>query len=559
MTKKKKIAIFSIILSIVVVIVAVGLTIFFVLKNKENMAPPEPPTSIEPSTPETPSNPSTPEDPSKPETHTHTYGDWVVILDPTCTEPGIKERRCTAGDDVQTEQVSPTGHTPVIETDYVKHHIYCSKCNEETEKNNGGKHSWNDENKCTLCDLQLSVTDGLQFEMADDDTYELTGLGTLDGDVTEIIIPAVKDGVKVGHINSALGLGTEVDPVALENITTVVIPNNISTISANAFAGFSGLETVYLSNEITAIPNSAFVNCPKLRDINMPESLESIGENAFSGTSIRKVSFPATLQTIASRAFRNCMSLNHVDLPEDIVSIGDFAFQNCRNLNSIVLPKGLVDSIETADSIGTGCFNGTNLYEIVNLSDTTQLDERYLTPIFNESSIPNPGKSPIPKMLTVVGNLEDSNILNTADGFVFFLNTEEDKLYLVNYVGEDSIIVLPNSADLPGFDNRKYTIVGGGCFNSNQNLTCVTISGSVAEIQQFAFKDCTNLTSIVVEDGVEKIVAMALPNSVTDIFVRYDEDAMPDEWDFTNNNDELVVHYKDTWSLDADGNPVPNE
>lgn len=35
------------------------------------------------------------------EKHTHEYGDWVTVVEPTCTEPGEEERTCSCGKTIE--------------------------------------------------------------------------------------------------------------------------------------------------------------------------------------------------------------------------------------------------------------------------------------------------------------------------------------------------------------------------------------------------------------------------------------------------------------------------
>lgn len=70
----------------------------------------------------------------------HTYGEWVVVTEPTCTESGLKERTCslcteTAEGHTQSEVISATGHDmqakTVVPPEYKVqgYTIYeCSKC-----------------------------------------------------------------------------------------------------------------------------------------------------------------------------------------------------------------------------------------------------------------------------------------------------------------------------------------------------------------------------------------------------------------------------------------------
>lgn len=73
--------------------------------------------------------------------HTHSYGDWTQVSQPTCTEPGLKQRTCTAKgcpDEVQTEEIPALGHVYVTEEDPAAEcgkagtrHVTCSRCDYE--------------------------------------------------------------------------------------------------------------------------------------------------------------------------------------------------------------------------------------------------------------------------------------------------------------------------------------------------------------------------------------------------------------------------------------------
>lgn len=45
----------------------------------------------------------------QPDIHTHTYGSWSIVTQPTCYEAGVLERGCTCGHTEQTD-VSALGH-----------------------------------------------------------------------------------------------------------------------------------------------------------------------------------------------------------------------------------------------------------------------------------------------------------------------------------------------------------------------------------------------------------------------------------------------------------------
>ena len=111
MSKKKKIIIISIVLSVVLVAVAVGITLFLVLRNK---------------TPNTPQDP-TPPPPPPIEEHTHSFGEWRIVQEPTCTQPGLSERTCSYDNYTEQKEVPATGHVKHIEIiNFLSHNVTCS-------------------------------------------------------------------------------------------------------------------------------------------------------------------------------------------------------------------------------------------------------------------------------------------------------------------------------------------------------------------------------------------------------------------------------------------------
>ena len=55
--------------------------------------------------------------------------------------------------------------------------------------------------------------------------------------------------------------------VGLANLTTVTIPNTVTSIGYDVFSGCSGLAKVTIPDSVTSIGNSAFYNCNSLIEI----------------------------------------------------------------------------------------------------------------------------------------------------------------------------------------------------------------------------------------------------------------------------------------------------
>ncbi len=88
---------------------------------------------------------------------------------------------------------------------------------------------------------------------------------------------------------------------------------------------------------------SVFSCNPNARSVSVAASaggypVDRIGACAFAGcTRLQYVSFPATVEIIASGAFRGCESLTEVDLPEKLTALFASAFENCLSLNKVTI------------------------------------------------------------------------------------------------------------------------------------------------------------------------------------------------------------------------------
>ena len=66
-------------------------------------------------------------------------------------------------------------------------------------------------------------------------------------------------------------------------LTSIVIPNSVTSIGYGAFFDCVGLTSIAIPNSVTAIDQAAFFDCTGLTSIIIPESVTSIGSGAFSG------------------------------------------------------------------------------------------------------------------------------------------------------------------------------------------------------------------------------------------------------------------------------------
>ena len=89
----------------------------------------------------------------------------------------------------------------------------------------------------------------------------------------------------------------------------------VTAINNAAFPN-SAVTSVTIPDSITSIPDAAFVNCSKLTNISITNSVTYIGLSAFSScTSLKSITLPSSLRTIGNSAFAGCPSLMTVTYP----------------------------------------------------------------------------------------------------------------------------------------------------------------------------------------------------------------------------------------------------
>lgn len=119
-------------------------------------------------------------------------------------------------------------------------------------------------------------------------------------------------------------------------LINMVIPESVTTIGNNAFLYCDGLTNVTLPSGITAVEDNAFASCPSLTTITIPNGVTTIGNYAFYDCdALTTVNMPNTLITIGNYAFANCDVLSGITIPNSVTTIGNNAFYSCSALTAI--------------------------------------------------------------------------------------------------------------------------------------------------------------------------------------------------------------------------------
>jgi len=319
----------------------------------------------------------------------------------------------------------------------------------------------------------------------------------------------------------------------LDDITTVVISDGVTSIGSMAFEGCTHLTSVVIPNSVTAIMENAFMNCRKLESVTLPQNLKHLGYCAFAVTGLTSVTVPCNLTY--GNVFGSCENLTTVTLgskvdafngltvadspllavnveagnttfksidgniysllddsfvyyaagksattftiPDGVKAISHLAFQSCNNLKSIVIPN----SVMTID--GEAFSYCQNLESITFGTGTTDV-----TPyLFNYCNKLN-------ELLVAEGHQTYKSI----DGIIY---SADGKTLVLCPLGKTSVNIAATT-----------TVIGPSAFRYCGALTSVVIPDGLITISEDAFWDCEALTSIDIPNTVTTIGASAVRN-----------------------------------------------
>lgn len=151
------------------------------------------------------------------------------------------------------------------------------------------------------------------------------------GKKKKVTIPAKIDGRDVVSIK---GLNI--------SLTSVTIPNSVTSIEGGIFWNCKKLEKVKLSKNITTIPARAFKGCDSLTTVNRSANVSKIEFQAFADCGKLKSVGDLTLTEIGYEAFSNCKKLTGTfTLDSSIEEIPGGSFYNCKKLALRIPDKDL--------------------------------------------------------------------------------------------------------------------------------------------------------------------------------------------------------------------------
>ena len=353
-------------------------------------------------------------------------------------------------------------------------------------------------------------------QLAFDSCEELTSV-TLPNTITTIGFSAFSGCSHLTSINIPEGT-TDIGDGAFngcQSLTSITIPNSVVKLGEAVFENCINLESVKMSENVTSIDAEAFAGCTNLASIEIPNGVKEIGNWAFrSCESLTSVTIPETVETIGEYAFNGCNGLTSIIIPDKVAYMGQEAFSECENLHALSIGKGLCTIPERAftnceklesvvfseglTTIGIEAFWNCKSITTIELPNSlTTINRRAFQDCANIKTLS------IPSGLTTIETdafcwCPLESITVDKENPVF--DSRGDCNAIIRTANDELFLGCKNTV-IP--DDVKH--IGVGAFFNIEDLTSISIPQSVTTIEAQAFDGCKGLTSITIPDNVTYI------------------------------------------------------
>ena len=337
------------------------------------------------------------------------------------------------------------------------------------------------------------------------------------------------------------------------SLTSITIPNSVTSIGSSAFSGCNGLTSITIPNSVTSIGGDVFGGCSSLISIvvaqynsrfdsrnncnaiiytatntleigckttTIPNTITTIGEEAFSGCSgLTSITIPNSITSIGVGAFAYCSDLSSITIPNSVTSIGGSAFEGCSALTSIAIPNSVttigtfafancdgLTSVLVRWNLPLAVTNYTFYY--INLSNLTLYVPVGTLAAYEEADVWKDFGTKKEMSAPFSGTVSDSQ------GVKYTANDDESTCYVSGYESfYSATITIPEV-----YEGRRVTSIGERAFSGCSDLTSITIPNSVTNIEDDAFWQCSSIQSLYIPNSVTYIgdrVFSFCPNLIT--------------------------------------------
>ncbi|MBR1382607.1 MAG: leucine-rich repeat protein, partial [Ruminococcus sp.] len=233
---------------------------------------------------------------------------------------------------------------------------------------------------------------------------------------------------------------------------------------------------VKLPDGVIALPQMSFMNCTGIKEVTLGKNTESVGSNSFSGcTSLASITMPEGVKVLTEKVFFNCKQLKDVVVSSTLNTIYNSAFSGCELLETItpsdqsVLPY-TVQFPASCGGVQNSSFNGCKAIKYINI----------LTDKDGKTNFKTLGSSAFKDCKNLCGSNYGGTPTDTISLPAGLLTVQQSAFEncssLVNMVLEGNV-----------------TTIGDLAFSGCESMARITVNPTLKQIGSSAFKDCKSL------------------------------------------------------------------
>lgn len=297
------------------------------------------------------------------------------------------------------------------------------------------------------------------------------------------------------------------------------VPSGVENIAEDAFSDNDSIEELILPDGVKNIGPSGISSCGNLKKIVLPETLETIDYYGLSfNSSLAEVELPYSLQNVSYNAFSNNSCLKKIVVPSSVVYMGKEVFYGCY---------GLVVMIEAAsmpegwDPNAIGSDVAAVIWDCNNNATSENGEQYYMT----------------------------------DDGFTYLLK-DGTAVLLSCDVTTQGDVVLPETIEYEGV---IYTLkeIASYAFKNCMDLTSLVLPSTLEKIGDYAFSGCVFLRTLTIPQSVVEMGNYLFTGTYHTVVALCESASAGENWP-SNWSDANDPGCNVIWSYNGDENIVSN-